>query len=70
MGADLFGWQELQAAQAAVAAAHAERDLAARRARYAPHGCRREREALLAAATRRALAAEIDLSAVERDVRS
>lgn len=67
MGADLFGWQELQAAQAAVASAHAERDLAARRARYAPHGCRREREAALAEATRRALSAEIELTTLTRD---
>lgn len=67
MGADLFGWQALQAAQAAVAAAHAERAEAARRARYAPHGCRREREALLSEATTAALKAETALAAAERE---
>lgn len=63
-GADLFGWQEVKAAEAAVAAAHAVQEEARRKVRCAPHGLKREREQALQAATRAALEAETILRAV------
>lgn len=66
-GADLFGWQAMEAAKAAVAQAHARRDQAARKVRCAPHGERRARERLLQAATTEALLAEADLNRLQRE---
>lgn len=66
---DLFGWRELQAAEAAVAAAHAVRAVAAFRVRIAPAGQVAARRKALADATAAALRAELELAAVEREVR-
>ena len=66
-GADLFGWQAMEAAKAAVAQAHARRDQAARKVRCAPHGERRDRERLLQAATIEALRAEAHLKRLQRE---
>lgn len=67
MAADLFGWEAVRTAQAAVADAHARKVQAQRRAWYAPHGQRRVREAELATATADALRAEIELAAARRE---
>lgn len=66
-GADLFGWETMKAAQAAVVDAHSRRDQAARKARFAPHGQRRDRERALAEATMDALKAEAELIALQRE---
>lgn len=65
--ADLFGWEAVQTAQAAVASAHIRQVQARRRAWLAPHGLRRQREAELKAATAEALRAEADLAAARRE---
>lgn len=65
--ADLFGWQAMRAAEAAVAEAHLRRAQAARKARFAPHGQRRDRERQLAEATMEALKAEAELIALQRE---
>lgn len=67
MAADLFGWEAVQTAQAAVAHAHARQVEAQRRVFFAPHGQRREREAVLKAATAAALQAEAELVAARRE---
>lgn len=67
MAADLFGWEAVKTAQAAVAQAHARQVQAQRRVFFAPHGQRREREAELKAATAAALQAEADLIAARRE---
>lgn len=64
MAADLFGWETLRAAEAAVAEAHARQVEARRRARVAPHGERRTREIELMKATAGALRAEVELAAI------
>lgn len=64
MAADLFGWETLRAAEAAVAEAHARQVEARRRARISPHGQRRIREAELVMATAGALRAEVELAAI------
>lgn len=64
---DLFGWREMRAAEAAVAAAHADRAIAARKVRCAPVGLKRIREQALAAATVAALRAEGELVALQRE---
>lgn len=66
--ADLFGWQELKAAEDAVAQAHAIQEAAKRKALYAPHGYKREREKALAAATAAALRAEVALVATHQEL--
>ena len=65
--ADLFGWQELKAAQDAVAQAHANRSEARRRARACPHGTKRDREEALKAATLTALRAELALASAQTE---
>ncbi len=65
---DLFGWRDLQAAEAAVAAAHAEQARAARNVRLAPMGQKTSRRLALANATLNALRAELQLAAVRREV--
>lgn len=67
MASDLFGWEAMRAAEAAVASAHARQVAARRRAWLAPHGQRRQREADLRAATAEALTAEAELAAVRRE---
>ncbi|WP_333896258.1 hypothetical protein [Brevundimonas aurantiaca] len=66
-GVDLFGWQAMRAAEAAVAEAHLRRAQAVRKARFAPHGERRDRERRLAEATTAALKAEAELVALKRE---
>lgn len=66
--ADLFGWQELKAAEEAVAQAHAIQETARRKALYAPHGHKREREKALVAATAQALRAEAALVSTHQEL--
>lgn len=66
--ANLFGWRELQAAEQAVAQAHAVQETARRKALYAPHGCKREREKALIEATAAALRAEAELAALNQEL--
>lgn len=67
MGADLFAWEAQRAAEAAVAEAHARQVKARRRAAWAPHGLKREREDALRQATAEALKAEATLAAVRAE---
>ena len=66
-GADLFGWEAMRAAEAATAEARARQSVARRKALFAPHGLKRERQAALEAATADALRAELDLAQAEKD---
>lgn len=66
-GADLFGWEAMKAAEAAVATAHARQEEARRKAAWAPHGLKRERETALRSATAEALKAEAELLALQRE---
>lgn len=68
MALDLLTWPELQDAEAAVAAARAERDEAARRHRCAPHGEVRARLSALQKAVQRTLKAELALRRLRRSV--
>lgn len=66
--ADLFGWQDLKAAEDAVVQAHACQEAARRKAMYAPHGLKREREKALVDATAAALRAEVELAAAHEEL--
>lgn len=66
---DLFAWRELRAAEVAVEAAHADRSLALRKVRCAPHGLKRVREQALAEATLACLRAEAELAIVRQEHR-
>lgn len=67
MAAGLFEWEAVRTAQAAVAQAHARQAEAQRRALFAPHGVKRQREADLKAAVADALKAELTLAAAWRE---
>ncbi|WEK38662.1 MAG: hypothetical protein P0Y50_08860 [Candidatus Brevundimonas colombiensis] len=67
MAGGLFEWEAVRRAQAAVADAHARQAAAQRRALFAPHGVKRQREADLKAAVAAALNAELALSAACRE---
>lgn len=67
MAAGLFEWEAVRTAQAAVAHAHARQAQAQRRALFAPHGVKRQREADLKAAVADALNAELALTAARRE---
>lgn len=69
MGADLFAWQAMKAAEYAVAVAHARQVQAQRRVLCAPHGTKREREADLRRATMEALTAEAALASAREELR-
>ena len=64
--ADLFGWEAMRTAEAAAADAHARQAVARRKALYAPHGVKRQRQADLQAATTDALRAELQLARAEK----
>lgn len=66
-GADLFGWQAMEAAKAALLDARARADEARRKALFAPHGLKREREALLRQAVAESLKAELDLAQLKAE---
>lgn len=66
-GADLFGWQALEAAKAALLGARARAEEARRKALYAPHGLKREREALLRRAVADSLKAEMELAQIKAE---
>jgi hypothetical protein len=69
MVAGLFEWEAVRTAQAAVADAYARQVEAQRRALFAPHGVKRQREADLKAAVAATLKAELALSAARREAR-
>ena len=60
-GPDLFGWQEAAEAEARLRELHAARKVAAKRARYAPHGQATPRRETLRSLTTEELRAEIEL---------
>ncbi|WP_331540385.1 hypothetical protein [Phenylobacterium sp.] len=62
---DLFTWREEADAAKRVAQAEEARAAAERARRYAPHGEVRARQARLEAATRAALAAEVELARIQ-----
>lgn len=66
---DLFSWQDEAEAAAQVEKAEEARALAARKARYSPHGEIGARRAKLIAATHEALAAELELERIQRELR-
>lgn len=65
---DLFTWRDEAEAARAVEAAEAARLAAERKARYAPHGQVQTRRQRLQEATAAALAAEVELTRIRRDL--